>query len=404
MPWADLRLRDNAGGSRRGFYRIMQIEPALSEQIMIPSERLYRGLLLPVFVAFVLGLCRIAGATAPADLDKVEGPLGRKLDEDMKKRAESGFSGALLVAKGGNVVIAKGYGLANREKQIPFTSRTVFDIGSLTKQFTGAAIAKLESQGKLSAEDKLGKYFRNVPEDKSQITLFHLLTHSAGLEGDFGGDYEPATREWIVEMALRSKLLFSPGRGHRYANSGFSLLAAVIEQVTGQTYEAYLREQLWLPAAMKNTGYLLPKWDPDTVAHGYKRSTDWGTPLDKNWAEDGPYWNLRGNGGVLSTVGDLYRWHKALLGDQVLSKEAKAKMFSRKVEMGPDADSWYSYGWVLTDSPRRTRVTSHNGSNGVFYSEFIRYVDEDIVYIAASNRSEDASGACLDGIKDTVFQ
>jgi CubicO group peptidase (beta-lactamase class C family) len=336
-------------------------------------------------------------------VDRVEGPLGRELDERMNERARAGFSGVLFVAKDGDVVIAKGYGLANRERQIPFTSRTVFDIGSITKQFTGAAIAKLESQGKLTADDTLGKYFQNVPADKSPITLFHLLTHSAGLKGDFGGDYQPASREWIVDQALQSKLLFAPGQGHRYANSGFSLLAAVIEQVTGQPYEAYLREQLWRPAGMQHTGYLLPKWDLDTVAHGYKGNTDWGTPLDKKWAEDGPYWNLRGNGGVLSTVWDLYRWHQALLGDQVLSKEAKAKMFSRRVKEGPDADSWYSYGWVLTDSPRRTKVIQHNGGNGVFHADFIRYVDDGVVIIVASNRSEDAWGGYVRGIKEAVI-
>jgi CubicO group peptidase (beta-lactamase class C family) len=203
--------------------------------------------------------------------------------------------------------------------------------------------------------------------------------------------------------ALRSKLLFAPGHGHRYANSGFSLLAAVVEQVTGQPYEAYLREQLWLPAGMKHTGYRLPKWEPDTVAHGYEGNRDWGTPLDKNWATDGPYWNLRGNGGVLSTVWDLYRWHQALLGEQVLSKTAKAKMFTRRVKEGPNADSWYSYGWVLTDSPRGTKIILHNGGNGVFYAQIIRYVDEGIVLIAASNRSEDAAGRYVGGIEDIVF-
>jgi len=110
----------------------------------------------------------------------------------LSKLAESGFSGVLLVAKDSQIVIAKGYGLANREKQLPFTTATVFDIGSITKQFTGAAIAKLAMQGKLRADDKLSKYFGNVPPDKAEITLDHLLTHSAGLQGDFGGDYEEA--------------------------------------------------------------------------------------------------------------------------------------------------------------------------------------------------------------------
>jgi CubicO group peptidase (beta-lactamase class C family) len=359
---------------------------------------------LSVLIGAILALHGIAGATAPADVDKVEGPLGRKLDEHLTKRAEAGFSGVLLVAKDGNVVIAKGYGLANREKRIPFTSQTVVDIGSITKQFTGAAIAKLESRGKLSIDDTLTKYFGNVPADKSQITLFHLLTHSAGLKSDFGGDYDPATRDWIIQQVLQSKLLFAPGEGHRYSNSGFSLLAAVVEKITGQSYEAYLREQIWLPSGMNCTGNRLPQWAVDTVAHGYRGTTDWGSPLDKNWADDGPYWNLRGNGGVLSTVWDLYRWHQALLGDCVLTNDAKAKMFSRRVTEGPNADSWYSYGWVLTDSPRGTKVIQHNGGNGVFYADFIRYVDEDLVFIAASNRSEDAGGGYLRGIKDVIFR
>lgn len=371
---------------------------------MILDDRMYRRLILSVVTGLVLGLCSTASATAPADADKVEGPLGRKLDEYMTKKAETGFSGVLLVAKDGNVVIAKGYGLANREKRIPFTSETVIDIGSITKQFTGAAIAGLEAQGKLSVNDALAKYFEDVPDDKAQITLFHLLTHSAGLKSDFGGDYEPATREWIAQQALQSKLLFTPGEGHRYSNSGFSLLAAVIEKVSGQSYEAYLSKQIWLPAGMHHTGNRLVQWPDETVAHGYRSATDWGTPLDKKWAEDGPYWNLRGNGGVLSTVWDLYRWHQALLSDRVLSKEAKAKVFSRRVKEGPKSDSWYSYGWVLTDSSRGTKVIQHNGGNGVFYADFIRYVDEDLVIIAASNRSEDAWGGYMKGIKDIVFQ
>ncbi|MGD9723764.1 MAG: serine hydrolase [Pirellulales bacterium] len=341
--------------------------------------------------------------TRPADRDVIAGDLGQKLHEHMSKGAEQGFSGALLVAKDGQVVIAKGYGMANREKQIPFSSTTVFDIGSITKQFTGAAIARLEMQGKLSAEDKLSKFFVDVPPDKAEITLHQLLTHSAGLKGDFGGDYEPATRDWLVDQVLQSKLIYAPGKGHRYANSGFSMLAAVVEKVSGQPYETFLREQLWLPAGMTHTGYRLPQWPADAVAHGYRAATDWGTPLDKRWAEDGPYWNLRGNGGVLSTVWDMYRWHQALLGDKILSSEAQDRMFARRVKEGPFARSWYNYGWSLRDSKRGTRITEHNGGNGIFFADFVRYVDDRAVIIAASNRSEDADGDYMRPLNALVF-
>jgi CubicO group peptidase (beta-lactamase class C family) len=338
------------------------------------------------------------------DQDVVEGVLGQRLHERMSELAEEGFGGVLLVAKDDRVVIAKGYGLANRTKRIPFTSTTVFDIGSITKQFTGAAIARLEMQGKLRAEDKLSKYFDNVPDNKSAITLFHLLTHSAGLKGDFGGDYEPAARDWLVNQALESKLLFPPGRGHRYSNSGFSLLAAVVERVSGQNYETFLREQLWLPAGMRHTGYRVPSWAPDSIAHGYRGTSDWGTPLDQRWADDGPYWNLRGNGGVLSTVWDMYRWHRALVGDEVLSADAKKRMYDRRVKEGQFSKSWYSYGWSLSDTPRDTRVIEHNGGNGIFFADFVRYIDDNVVVIAASNRSEDARGDYVEGISKLIFE
>lgn len=339
---------------------------------------------------------------ATMDKDLVQGELGQKLDEHMTTLAKDGFSGVLLVAKGGAVVIAKGYGLGNREKQIPFTSTTVFDIGSITKQFTGAAITKLEMQAKLSANDKLSKYF-DVPPDKAEITLFQLLTHSAGLQGDFGGDYEPAAREALVRQVLESKLLFAPGTRHRYANSGFSILAAIVEKVSGQTYEAFLREQLWLPAGMEHTGYRLPQWPAETIAHGYRGATDWGTPLDKLWAEDDPYWNLRGNGGVLSTVWDMYRWDRALRGDTILSADAKDRMLARRVKEGPILRLWYSYGWSLRDMCADLRVAEHNGGNGIFFADFIRYLDDDTVIIAASNRAEDSEGDYIRGITRVVF-
>jgi CubicO group peptidase (beta-lactamase class C family) len=337
------------------------------------------------------------------DTDVVNGELGQKLHQHMIALAEKGFSGALLVAKDGEVAIAKGYGFAHRETKTPFTSTTVFDIGSITKQFTGAAIAKLEMQGKLSADDRLSKFFANVPPDKLEITLHHLLTHTAGLPGDFGGDYEVASREWIVEQALASKLIAPPGKRHRYANSGFSLLAAIVEQVSGQSYETFLREQLWLPAGMKSTGYRLPRWPTVSIAHGYRDDKDWGTPLDKRWAQDGPYWNLRGNGGVLSTVWDIYRWHTTLLGDNVLSADAKQRMFARTVKEGPFSKYWYNYGWSLHDTPRGTSVTEHNGGNGVFFADFVRYIDDKTVIIAASNRSQDAEGEYMEGIRKLVF-
>lgn len=353
-----------------------------------------------VVVALLVGI--IAGA-APAQLpagfvpivpaggrrqpgEVVSEGLGVELDGQMRRLAEKGFSGILFVARGGRVVLKKGYGTADREAAAPYTAETVFDVGSITKQFTGAAVLKLEMQGKLSTADSLSKYLKGVPADKAGITLHHLLTHTAGLVPALGRDYDGLSRDEMVKKAMASKLLAAPGVRHEYSNVGYSLLAAVVELASGQSYERYLRENLFAPAGMTETGYLIPKWKREKLAVGYgKDGGRWGTPLDHPWDKDGPYWNLRGNGGILSTVGDLYNWHLALEGEKVLSKEAKAKYFAPHVREEPGGVSFYGYGWVVQKTPRGTSLIWHNGGNPFFFADFRRYTDENVVLIVATN-------------------
>src|SRR5262249_27224274 len=154
----------------------------------------------------------------------------------------------------------------------------LFSIGSITKQFTAAAILKLQMQGKLSVRDPIAKYLPNVPQDKSAITLHHLLTHSAGLESGFGpGDFEAVTRDEIIKRALASKLRSAPGKQYHYSNAGYSLLGAIVEIVSGGGYEAFLHEHLFKPAGMAQTGYRLPKWSSERLAQGYGRGGQrWG--------------------------------------------------------------------------------------------------------------------------------
>ena len=156
---------------------------------------------------FAIKALILAALTAAAPASE----LGVKLDAHMSRLEAYGFSGSLLVAKGGEMILNKGYGFADALGKVPFTSDTAFDVGSITKQFTAAAILKLEMQGKLSVSDPISKWFEGVPEDKKGITLHHLLTHSAGLEDIFGGDYDEMPRERLVKTALDSKLLWAPG-------------------------------------------------------------------------------------------------------------------------------------------------------------------------------------------------
>lgn len=317
----------------------------------------------------------------------VSGALGQELDAYLARIEANGFSGVVLVAKGDEVALAKGYGYADREARRPCTTDTVFDIGSITKQFTGAAILKLEELGKLKPEDKIGKHFDDVPKDKRAITLHLLLTHSSGLRDVFGPDYVEMTRDGIIQTAMEGRLKFGVGKRYFYSNSGYSLLAAIVEKLSGGPYEAFLREQFFGRLGMTKTGYLLPRYTDDEVAVGYDENAQrWDRPTEKLWDKDGPYWNLRGNGGILSTVWDMYAWHEALLDDSALTAASRGKYFAPYADEG-GGRSFYGYGWVNFKTNRGTTAYWHNGGNGIFFADCVRYVDEGVFIMAMTNAS-----------------
>lgn len=339
------------------------------------------GILLLCFIGYSLGQTVLQGDTAEA------------IDSYMVGLADRGYAGAVLIAQDGEVVLSKGYGLAIREESIPYTPETVASTGSITKQFTGAAILKLEEQGKLKVTDPISKYFDNVPEDKQAITIHHLLTHSAGFPGGIGDDFEAILRDDYVAKAFNRALLFTPGETYEYSNAGYSILTAIVEKLTGQSYESYVREYLFEPAGMMKTGYILPDWQEDELAHGYlEDGEDWGSLLDQPFGEDGPYWNLRGNGGILSTIEDMYKWHLALEVDGILSETSKEKLYTPFVDEG-GGESFYGYGWVVMDSPMSEgTLITHNGGNGIFHADFLRFVDDDVViYLNSSAGQPDAT-------------
>lgn len=311
-----------------------------------------------------------------------------KLDDYLTRMQGFGFSGVALVARQGKILLSKGYGLADRAKGRPMTADTVISIGSITKQFTAAAILKLEMQGKLHTGDTIDRFFKDVPADKKSITLHQLLTHTAGLRSDFTqSDYDPVERDDYVKRAMVAPLISEPRKEFHYANSGYSLLAAIVEMASGQPYERYLSANLFEPAGMQQTGYKLPRWPAERIARGYQGEREWGTILERPWASDGPYWELRGNGGIHSTAGDMYKWHLALEGDKVLSKEARTKYQTGYIAEGPAGESHYAYGWSVSQSPAG-KLIEHNGGNGIFAADFLRYVEAGVVVYVASNSSD----------------
>src|SRR5215203_3787826 len=311
----------------------------------------------------------------------------KKINDYLGELDKIGYSGAVLIAFNGKPLISRGYGYSDVERKIKNSPNTVFDIGSVTKQFTAAAILKLEMQGKLSTDDKITKYFQRVPPDKSDITIHQLLRHSAGLPGGVGGDFERITEAEFVAKVLNSPLRFPAGTRFGYSNVGYSLLALIIEKVSGQSYEQYLYENIWKPAGMETTGYTRPNFDKNLIAVGYSTDTRWGKPTEKEWEKDAPFLHLKGNGGILSATGDLFKWDQALMTDKILSKEAKRKYYFPALREDETGRSHYAYGWDVSKTNRNTTRLWHNGTNRIFYADFYRFIDDGVTIILMTNKS-----------------
>ncbi len=304
--------------------------------------------------------------------------------------APDGSSGSLVAARDGEIVTCQGWGLVDHAAGVAADCDTVYDIGSITKQFTAAAALKLETQGKLRVTDRIGRHLDDVPPDKREITVQQLLTHTSGLVSSLGGDYVPLTRADLLADAFASELRTPPGERHHYSNVGYSLLAAIVEEASGMDYEEYLSAYLFTPAGMTQTGYVLPDWQPEQVAVEYDaEGVAHGRPFDHPWADDGPYWNLRGNGGILSTANDMFRWHQALEGEEMLDVRAEKELFEPRVLEEPGGDTYYAYGWVVIDTDLG-RVLWHNGGNGWSYAELARLPDDGVMLFWVTNQVKGA--------------
>lgn len=321
-----------------------------------------------------------------------------KINNYLSNGATNGFSGAILVSKEGELIINKGYGLANKDINTINNPNTIFDIGSNTKQFTSSAILRLAEQNKLHITDSLSKYFTELPIDKQNITIHQLLTHSAGFLESLGRDFTEISQKDFFEKLFASKLLSEPGEKYSYSNTGYSILGRIIELASGQPYEAFLNEHLFTPAGMKHTGYLLPKWDIKQMSHGYNRNIiETESTITRYQETEDVNWHLKGNGGVNSTQNDMLLWYKALKKNKILTPESFKKLTTPYVS-SPKGTFSYGYGWGIKNTEENTLRISHNGSNGAFSHSIIWYPTEDLYIVYATN----ANSSKVEGIAKVV--
>lgn len=336
-----------------------------------------------------------------------EAPFAAALDAFMKEREAHDFSGAVVVEQKGEVVFEGYYGLANRELNIPWSESTVYCLGSITKPMTAAAVTKLHVDGKLSVEDAIGKWIPGLSEEKQAITIHHLLTHSGGVPDIFGGDFDPnATREWFLDQFRNCELLWGPadfGKKYRYSNAGYSLLAVIIEEASGMPYEDYLKSAIFEPIGMTMTGYTNANWKPEDFAHGYRAGRDTGVVVLKHALPDGPCWNLRGNGGISTTFGDMRKWVRAMRDYTVYTPEMIRLIETPHVREGERAASFYGYGWAMYTTARGTKCVTHNGGDGISFADCRRYVDEDTLVLIASNEARANGERIVGKIMEFIF-
>ena len=313
-----------------------------------------------------------------------------KIDTYLADNVNRGVSASVLIAQGGEILLSQGYGLADRGNNIANTPQTVFDIGSLTKQFTAAAILKLVEEKQLAINDTLDMYFSDLPADKKKITLHQLLTHSSGFQEYPARDFENVTDEQYFTTVFSNKLHFDPGAKYQYSNVGYSILSVIVERVSKLDYETFLSQHFFKPLKMNHTGLVIPKWDISLVAHGYFRDFyDWGTSVQR-YMDSGVSPVLSGNGGINSTTGDLYKWYLALSKQTVLSKASVELLTSAKIQTTRQIKTHqkplsYAYGWFVGKSASTRNIVAHSGNNGTFRSTMIWLPENDTVIIYLAN-------------------
>ncbi len=292
----------------------------------------------------------------------------------VEETATEGFSGAVLLVRDDEVVLHEGYGLANRELEIPNAPETCFVIGSTPIDFTRVGILLLAERGKIDLDDPVSKYLSGVPRDKEAITIRHCMTGSSGLQNFHGldGDTNPdlmwISRDEMVRRVMRHDLRFAPGSGKAHSHSAWGLVAAIIEIVSGQSYEEFTQDEIYGPSGMTKTGFYGDQdYADEEIAIGYggARFGEINSPM--HWPKTS--WLIKGSGGQISRPIDMYRFHKALHGGKILDENSLSQYFRGGPGMNAGGSRhgyavFYtqgpgSYVFVFTNDISQVRQTEH---------------------------------------------
>ncbi len=340
---------------------------------------------------------QMTSSSAYAQVQRSVGTLTEaKFDATVQNLEARGFRGVIAIAPKDGKTFYAGFGDTATKSGKP-NKDTLVDTGSITKTITAIAALTLVDDAKLSTADRLSDFFPDAPDDKASITLHQLLTHSAGFPGAVGDDHEGLSKDAFLERAMNVDLLFQPGSNYEYSNVGYSLVAAIIEQVSGKDYERFIREDVLGRRCNRDIGYesaYEPKRSLLTASGADIKTASWG---------GSSHWALIGNGGLVSSAKDMVCFRRAVIDGDIISPAAIQLAQTPMVREGEGAPSHYGYGMVVEDHPNFGRVYWHNGGNGHFLANWTHYADHGFIVFTASNSPDfDADLAGL-AIAETLF-
>lgn len=349
-------------------------------------EAMLRRFIVSLFLLTILIWAPASATSARSDSAAIDKRIDGFIQSEMQRGRIPGV--AVAVLKHGKLLKLGCYGSANLELGVPVSEHSVFELASLTKQFTAAAVVLLAYEGKLSLDDSLNKFIDDVPDGWNAITIRHLLCHSAGLahrfeqtfDGVFLMDY---STENMLRSAKATPMIAAPGTDWEYSDQGYFLLGLVIEQVTGQSYATFLHERFYEPLDMNET-YILQQARiiPNRVA-GYTVGDGELRNIRRDWQ-----FGLTSHFGVMSSIADLVKWERALVDRTILPEAVLRQLWSPAYVFREDAETesvlGYGFGWWVNQKNGR-RFVEHSGFTGTSY---FRDLETQLAVIVLTNRDQ----------------
>lgn len=348
------------------------------------------------FLRLALTLVVVVGSALGQALDAHFGAVETYVKGEMDRQHIPGL--ALLVVRGGKIVRAQGFGFANLEHRVVVKPETIFQSGSVGKQFTATAIMMLVEEGKIGLDDSITKYFIEAPASWKPVTVRHLLSHTGGFtdypkDFDFHKDYSEAE---LLKVIAAIPLAFPPGTKWKYSNLGYLTLGILIHRVTGKFYGDMLEERIFQPLGMQTTRIMSEADIIPNRAAGYRLVK--GQLKNQDWVS--PTLNTTADGSLYFSILDLAKWDAALNTDKLLKRSSLEQMWTPvKLNDGHPNSGHYGFGWEITN-PHGHRLIGHEGSWQGFEAQISRYVDDKLTVVVLSNLGSAHPGKIAEGVAE----